>query len=187
MKTKFITSVMAIIFASASLFAADPAATVELLNQKGSTIYKVLYKSSGTGKAVLKISDKTGLVFSEVVNYTNGFAYPIDFKNMAEGEYTVEVSGKDANFKQVVNLAKIKPVAYVRVAKQSNKKELLTIVSEVPANFTIRVFDKWNNEVFERAEAINSSYGVVFNTANLALGYTFVVTEASGTMKIVRK
>ena len=40
------TSVMVIIFASASLFATDPATNVELLNQNGSSIYKVVYKSS---------------------------------------------------------------------------------------------------------------------------------------------
>jgi hypothetical protein len=187
MKTKFITSVMAIIFASASLFAADSAATVELVNQKGSSIYKVVYKAPGTGKAVLKISGTDGLVFSEIVTYTNGFAYPIDFKDMAEGEYTVEVLGKDTRFKQTVDLKSNRPVAYVRTREQSNKKELLTIVSEVPTDFTIRVYDKWNKEIFTKVEAVNTSYGVLLNVDNLETGYSIEVTEAGGNVKVIRK
>lgn len=187
MKTKFITSVMAIVFASASLFAADSAATVELVNQKGSSIYKVVYKALGTGKAVLKISGIDGLVFSEIVTYTNGFAYPIDFKNMAEGKYTVEVLSKGTKFKQTVDVKSNKPVAYVRVTEQPNKKELLTITSEVPSDFTIRVFDKWHNEVFTKVEPVNERYGVVFNVSNLENGYSIEVTEASGNVTVIRK
>jgi protease II len=187
MKTKFITSVMVIVFASASLFAADSAATIELLNQKGSSIYKVVYKAPGIGKAVLKISNRQGLVFSESINFTNGFAYPIDFKNMSDGEYTVEVLSKAAKFRQTVTLAKAKPLAYVRVTEQANKKELLTIVSQAPADFTIRVYDKWNNEVFTKAEVVKTEYGVVFNMENMATGYTIEVTEASGAVVVVRK
>jgi hypothetical protein len=187
MKTKFITSVIAIVFASASLFAADSAATVELVNQKGSSIYKVVYKALGTGKAVLKISGTDGLMFSEIVTYTNGFAYPIDFKGMAEGEYTVEVLGKGTKFKQTVDLKSNKPVAYVRMTEQPNKKELLTITSEAPSDFTIRVFDNLKNEVFSTVETVNKSYAVLLNVSSLTTGYTIEVTETDGNVTVIRK
>jgi hypothetical protein len=187
MKTKFITSVMAMIFASASLFAADPAATFELVNQKGSSIYKVVYKAPGSGKVFLKISGTDGLVLSETLSFTNGFTLPIDFKGMAEGEYIVEVVGKGTNFKQTVTLKSNKPVAYVRLSEQPNKKKLLTITSEVPSDFTIRVFDKWNNEVFTKVESVNTSYGVLLNVSGLASGYSIEVTETIGNVKVIRK
>ena len=173
---------MAFLFASASLFAADPAATFELVNQRGSSIYKVVYKAVGTGKAVLNITGKQGLVFSEVVTYTNGFVYPIDFKGMAKGEYTVEVLGKGAKFKETVSLVENKPLAYVRVSEQPNQKELLTITSEVPSEFIIRVYDKDDNEVFWTVESINDRYGVVLNVSNLEKGYSIEVTANNNDM-----
>lgn len=195
MKTRFITSVLVIVFASASLFAADSAATFELVNQKGSSIYKVVYKAPGSGKAVLKVSGSDGLVFSDIVTYTNGFAYPIDFKGMAEGVYTVEVLGKGTKFKQTIpfntkqtiTLKANKPVAYVRTRAISDKKELLTIISEVPSDFVIRVYDKWNKEVFTQVETVQGSYGVLINVGNLERGYYIGVTEDSGNIKLINK
>jgi hypothetical protein len=186
MKTRFITSVVALVFASASLFAADPAATVLLLNQKGSTVYKLVYKAPGTGKAMLKISNQEGVVFSETVTYTNGFAYPIDFKGLT-GEYTVEVVGKNTKFKQTVTLVNTKPTAYVRVTEQANKKELLTITSAVPADFTIRVFDKFNHEVLSKVETVKDGYAVLLNMNGLGSGYSIEVTEAAGNVQVIRK
>jgi hypothetical protein len=187
MKTKFITSVMAIVFASASLFAADPAATVELLNQKGSSIYKVVYKAPGIGKAFLKISGIDGVVFTETLSFTNGFTLPIDFKDMVEGEYTVEVLSKGTKFKQTVAYGKTTPVAYVRVAAQPGAKQLLTIRSQVPSDFTIRIYDKWNNELYIKTEAVKSDYAVVFNMSNVVGGYRFEVSETPGNVKVIRK
>lgn len=187
MKTKFITSVMAIIFAGASLFAADPAATIKLVNQKGSTIYKVVCSLPGAGRAFLKISGSEGVLLTETVSYTNGFAYPFDLKGLADGKYTVEVLTKNARFKETLELEKTKPVAYVRATEQPGNKHLLTITSDEAADFTIRVFDNMNNEIFAKVETVKENYGVVLNMANLAGGYYFEVTEASGNVNVIRK
>jgi hypothetical protein len=187
MKTTFITGVMAMIFASASLFAADPAATVELVNQKGSSIYKVIYKAPGTGRVFLKISGEEGVVLSETLSFTNGFMLPIDFQGMAAGEYTVEVLGKDTRFKQTVVYEKVTPVAYVRLTEQPGAKQLLTITSQVPTEFTIRIYDNWNNELFARTETVKSEYGVVFNMSHVAGGYRFEVTEGPGHVKVITR
>ena len=187
MKTKFITSVVSIVFASASLFAADPAATVELVNQKGSSIYKVVYKAPGTGKAFLKITGNAGVVFSETLTFTNGFTLPLDFKGMAAGEYTVEVLSKGTKFKQTVAYEKATPVAYVRVTEQAGAKQLLTITSQVPADFTIRIYDNLNNELFVKTETVKSDYAVVFNMSQVSGSYRFDVTETPGNVKVIRK
>lgn len=187
MKTKFITSVMAIMITCASLFAADPAATVELINQEGSSIYKVVYKSPGAGKAFLKISDKEGVVFYKTLNYTNGFAYPIDFKGMADGEYTVEVVGRGAKFKKTLALGKIKPIAYVRVTEQPNNKHLLTITSQASSDFTIRVYDSRNNELLTQRESVKTEYAVILNMASVGSGFKIEVTESTGDVTVIRK
>lgn len=178
---------MAILLASASLFAADPAATVELVNQKGSTIYKVVCKLPGSGKAYVKVSNGFDVLLSETVNFTNGFAYPLDFKGMASGQYIVEVLTKDTRFKQTIALENTKPVAYVRSTEQPGKRHLLTITSQVPAEFTIRIFDKYFNEVFTKIETVKSEYGVVLNMANLGAGYSFEITESTGDINVIRK
>lgn len=186
MKTRLITSILAIVIASAPLFATDPAATIQLVNQKGSTVYKLVYKAPGTGRAMLKISNQEGTVFTKTVKFTNGFAYPIDFKGLS-GEYTIEVMGKNTKFKQTLTLETKKPTAFVRVTEQANKKELLTISSATPADFTVRVFDKLNQEVFTKVESVKNGYAVLLNVAELSAGYSIDVTEASGAVQVIRK
>jgi hypothetical protein len=187
MKTKFISSVMAIVLTSASLFAADPAATVELLNQKGSSVYKVVYKAPGNGSALLKISNKDGLVLSERFTFTNGFTLPVDFKGMANGEYTVEVLSKGFQFKQTVAYSNVMPVAYVRVTEQPGQKKLLTITSPKTADFIIRVFDSANNELFSTTETITNGYASLFNTAKVSGDCHIEVTAQAGNVAVVRK
>lgn len=189
MKTKFIASVMVMLLTSASLFAANTAATVELLNQRGSSIYKVVCKTAGTGKAILKVYGTTGVLLSETISFTNGFSMPLDFKGLTSGEYTVEVMGKGIKFRQTIalNVNNKKPVAYALVRKQLNKKELLTISTPIPSEFNIRIFDKWGNEVFNQVQPVSDSYGVVLNVSNLGSGYIVQVLEMNDKVKLVTR
>src|SRR6185436_17573393 len=123
MKTRNIISAIAlIVFASASLMASDPEPAFEIKNVEGSSIYKVVYKSAGEGKASMKIFDKDHRVlYSEVLNYTHGFTYPLDFAGMTEGEYTIEISDKENQLRQSLVYDVKSPLAYVHVSKQPNE------------------------------------------------------------------
>lgn len=187
MKTKLIASVMAILLTSASLFAVDSAATVTLLNQKGSSVYKIVYKATGSGSALLKITDKNGLVYSERFTFTNGFTLPVDFKGMAAGAYTVEVVSKGFKFKQAITHVKSTPAAYVRVTEQANAKQLLTISTPIAAEFRIRVLDNANNELFSTTESIANNYATLINVAQVAGPCNVEVTELAGAVAVIRK
>jgi hypothetical protein len=95
--------------------------------------------------------------------------------------------GKGTKFKQTVAYEKAIPVAYVRVTEQPNAKQLLTITSQVPADFTIRVYDKLNNELFVKTETVKSDYAVMFNMSQVSGGYRFEVTETPGNVNVIRK
>jgi hypothetical protein len=187
MKTRFITSVMAIIMTSASLLAADTAVTVELLNQSGSSIYKVVYKAAGNGSALLKITNKSGLVFSERLTFTNGFTLPVDFKGMESGDYTVEVLSKNLKFKKTIAHINTIPVAYVRMTEQPGIKQLLTISSPIASQFQIRVLNSNNEELFSTVESVTNHFATLINLAQVQGAYHIEVTETAGNVRVVRK
>jgi hypothetical protein len=189
MKTKFIISVMALLFnVSASLMASDPSPFFEIVNQKGSTIYKLVYKSPGEEKVYLKILDNSGsLVYAQFVNFTNGFTYPLDFKGMKEGEYAIEISNKDARLKKSLTYKMANPLAYVHIAKRPEEKYMLTITSKVAADFTVRIYDRWSREVFQKKEKVSKDFGLVYNLAKVEGPVTFRVTEEAGTVEVVQR
>jgi hypothetical protein len=188
MKTKSFTIALAmIVLASASLMATDLTPSLEVKNEKGSSIYKVVYKAAGQGKVSMKISAKDGgVLYSEVLNYTDAFTYPLDFNGMKNGEYTVEISNKKTKLKKTVVYDVKSPSAYVRIAKQPEEKYMLTIASQVPANFTVRIYDRWNREVLTKNESVSGTFGLVYNLANVDGPFTFEVVESTGKLDVVK-
>jgi hypothetical protein len=187
MKTKSITIALAmIVFASASLLASDPTPTLEVRNQKGSSVYKIVYKAPGQGKVSLKISDKSGFLYTELLNYTDAFTYPLNFKGMDDGEYTVEVSDKENKLKQSLLYESKDPLAYVHVSPQPGEKYMLTIASEVPAEFSVRIYDRRNNEVLVKNESVKKNFGLVYNLSKVDGPFTFEVVETSGKLDVVK-
>jgi hypothetical protein len=187
MKTRSFVFALALMFmATASLVAQNPSPSFEIFNQEGSTVYKLLYKAPGKQRVNLKISDKSGVVYSETLSFNEQFIYPLDFKGMKRGEYTVEVSGKNNSLKESFEFGTKTPLAYVHVAKQPNNKYLLSIKSQTPADFTVRIFDRWNREVLEKSESVSDEYALVYNLSRLAGPFNFEVTNSSGNVSIIQ-
>lgn len=186
MKTKFLVTALAlIVIANSSVVAQDFTPSFEILNQEGSSVYKLVYKAPGQGKVNLKIVDKNGILYSEYLNFTDRFTYPLDFGGMNKGEYTISISDRKKTLKKsIVYDVKI-PLAYVHVAKQPDEKYMLTIKSQTPADFTVRIYDRWNNEVMQKSETVAADFGLVYNLSNLAGPFTFQVTNSNGNVEVI--
>ena len=188
MKTRSLSIALAMLLgASAALVAQNPSPSFLISNQEGSSVYKLVYKSPGQGKVNLRISDKNGTLYSESLSFTNQFIYPLDFKGMNKGEYTIEVSNKKNTLREsIVYDVKI-PLAYVHVAKQPNEKYLLSIRSQIPTDFTVRIFDRWNREVLEKSESVAKEMALVYNLSSLTGPFNFEVTNSAGDVSIIQR
>lgn len=171
---------------SASLVAQNPAPSFEILNQQGSSVYKLLYKATGKQRVNVKVYGANGVLYSESLNFNDQFILPLDFKEMNKGNYTVEVSNKNNTLTETIDYDVKLPKAYVHVAKQPNDKYLLSIKSQLPTNFTVRIYDRWNNEVLEKSETVSNEYALLYNLSRLSGPFNFEVTSNTGDVTIVQ-
>lgn len=187
MKTRsFLMAVALMVMATASVVAQDPSPSFEILNRPGSSVYKLVYKAPGKGRVNVKISGKDGVLYSEMINFTDQFIFPLDFKGMNFGEYSVEVSDKKTRLKEELVYEVKAPLAYVHVAKQPNEKYLLSIRSQAPSDFTVRIFDRWDNEVLARNESVEDEFALVYNLSKLSGPFNFEVTNSAGNVEIIQ-
>lgn len=187
MKTKSILFALVMSIVSVAALAADPVGPkVVVINQKESGIYKVIYAGEKTGRVTLKIYDQKGSVlFSESLSNVDGFIRPVNFKAMAAGEYTIEVT--DASGKQIqkVNYALENQVNSVHVAKISGEdKYLLAVANNNSEEINVRIFDGNNNLVHNENLVVNGNFGLVYNLKNVNGTPTFQITNEMGTKVI---
>jgi hypothetical protein len=188
MKTKLIVSALLVALVTGLAVAADPVGPkVVIVNQKESGIFKVIYEGEKAGKVNLKITNQDGgVVFNESVTGVNGFIRPVNFKGMAAGEYTIEVS--DASGKQIhkVNYEFEKMVSMVHVAKiAGDSKYLLAIGKGTEEEINVKIFDGSSNLVHDENVIVSENFGLVYNLKNVAGVPTFQVTDKTGNTKVI--
>jgi len=189
MKTKLMVSALLVALVTGIAVAADPVGPkVVIVNQKESGIFKVIYEGAKAGRVNLKISNDAGvIVFNESVAGVDGFVRPVNFKGMAEGEYTIEVS--DASGKQVhkVNYAVDQSINLVHVSKITGENKYLFAVSNVAGEkINVRIFDGSSNLVHEQNLVVSGNFGLVYNLKDVAGIPTFEVTDNSGNTRLIK-
>lgn len=191
LKTLFLAALM--IVSSAVSFAGkdEPRKTgLAIVPVKGSEIFKVVYRGENVGKIKLAIYNNAGTtVYSETINGLDGFIYPINFKGLTSGEYTIEV--QDATGK------KIEKVVYQpekKVAGQSPKntsnfhvsklsetgKFLLTVANKESNVINITIFDSENNVLHTESKEIEGDFARVYKIVTPTEGCTFQISDKSG-------
>ncbi len=188
MKTKLMVSAFLVALVTGIAIAADPVGPkVVIVNQKESGIFKVIYEGAKAGRVNLKITDQAGeIVFQESIAGVEGFIRPINFKGMAAGEYTIEVS--DASGKQVhkVNYAIDQSVSMVHVSKIAGEnKYLLAVAKGEEEKINVRIFDGENNLVHDQNLVVSGNFGLVYNLKAVAGVPTFKVTDKTGSTKVL--
>ena len=155
---------------------------------KGSETFKVIYKSENTNKVKLNIYNlNSQLIFSEVINESNGFILPLNFKGVAFGEYTLEVI--DALGKKIERIS-YQPSAVsvannIRIAKISSNenKFLVSVVNPGTEKITVKIFDTYNNLVHNEIMSVEGNFAQVYSVKNLGGACKFEVSDATGNVK----
>lgn len=189
MKTKLMVSALLVALITGTAVAADPVGPkVVVVNQKESGMFKVIYEGVKAGRVNLKISDEKGVVvYNESVAGVNGFIRPVNFKGMAAGEYTIEVS--DASGKQVskVNYEIEQTAGSVHVAKIAGEnKYLLAVTQGANEEINVKIFDGSSHLVHSENLIVNGSFGQVYNLKEVAGVPTFEVTDKTGNTRVIK-
>jgi len=189
MKTKLMVCALLVAIVTGAAAAADPIGPkVVVLSQKQSGIFKVIYEGAKVGRVNLKISDQAGvIVFNESISGVDGFVRPVNFKGMAAGEYTIEVS--DASGKQIqkVNYEIEQTVSMVHVAKiAGDSKYLLAVAKGTEEEINVKIFDGSSNLVHDQNLVVNGNLGLVYNLKDVAGVPTFEVTDKTGKTKVIK-
>jgi len=153
---------------------------------KGNETFRVIYKAESTNKVKLNIYDlNSELIFSEVINESNGFILPLNFKGLAFGEYTLEVI--DALGKKIERISYQPSIAsnHIRIAKISNNenKFLVSVVNQGSEKVTVKIFDTFNNLVHNEIMNVEGNFAQVYSVKNLGGACKFEVSDATGNVK----
>jgi len=188
MKTKLMVSALLLVaLVTGIAVAADPVGPkVVIVNQKESGVFKVIYEGVKAGRVNLKISDEDGAVlFNETISGVSSFMRPLNFKGMATGEYTIEVSDVYGKNVQIVNYTIEQSNSAVHVSKISgDNRYLLAVENEKEIN--VRIFDGLNKLVHDKNLVVNGNLGLVYNLKGVLGVPTFEVTDNSGNTKVIR-
>ena len=161
-------------------------AGLAVVAMKGSETFKVIYKAENTSKVKLNIYNlRSELIFSEVINESNGFILPLNFKGLAFGEYTLEVI--DALGKKIERISyQPSPASNnIRIAKLSNNenKFLVSVVNPGTEKITVKIFDTYNNLVHNEILNVEGNFAQVYSFKNLVGACKFEVSDATGNVK----
>jgi hypothetical protein len=189
MKTKsiYLAALFVMGVVGATLGSDEPRkAGLAVVQMKGSETFRVIYKSENTNKVKLNIYNlNSQLIFSEVINESNGFILPLNFKGLAFGEYTLEVI--DALGKKIERISyQPSPVSNnIRIAKLSSNenKFLVSVVNPGTEKITVKIFDTYNNLVHNEIMNVEGNFAQVYSFKNLSGACKFEVSDATGNVK----
>jgi len=182
MKTKNVILTMAMIAASAFMFAATPASKVAVVNQNNSGIYKLIYEGATAGKVTLKIVDNSGqVIFSEYKKGLSKFILPLNFKGLEAGEYIIEITDETGTQTQKVyhsfvenKVTKVGATAKpVHISKLEDGKYLVSANSA--CNFNLQIFDENDNLIHSKYFEINDKLAVIYSLKDVQGEPTFLV------------
>ena len=189
MKMKSLIIAMLAVFTAGVAFGEDePRTGFAVVSVKGSSVYKVIYKSENAGKVKLNIYDASGsVIFTETIYGANGFMVPLNFAGLTAGEYTIELLGAAGKKTERVAYQPHANLKRIHVSKLANEesKYLLAVASTGIDILYIRILDRDNNLVHSEVKEINGDFAQVYKLAAPS-AYTFEVTDKSGNTKSIK-
>jgi hypothetical protein len=151
-------------------------------------IFKVIYKSNDISKVKVTISDSEGgKIFSEELISTNGFIRPYNFSELPKGDYTVCVIDKVGEKTEKVCFRNEPWAAHIAAVKGDRKKVIVAVPRRSAKDFSILIFDKNEELVYNETPQAEQEYAKVFNLKSLEDGATLhLVNHSTGEAKSFR-
>lgn len=191
MKTKsFLIAALVVVSATVSAIGKEEPtkAGLAIVPVKGSQTFKVIYKSENTGTTKVNIYNaESKVIFSTVVSNEGGFILPLNFKGLTAGEYTIELTDATGTRTEKVNFQPAaKSKLNVHVAKMSEEgKFLLAVANTKNEVITVKIYDNFNNLVYNESKELNGDFAQVYSLKNASASYTFEISDNTGNTKSV--
>ncbi|HEY8935249.1 MAG TPA: hypothetical protein VIM65_08510 [Cyclobacteriaceae bacterium] len=179
-------TVNAIIFAlvsfSTSLFAESPA-TMAVIPNATSGIYKVCYKGAEAGRVKLSILNANGdVVFSEVMTAVSSFIRPYNFSQLSEGVYTIVLEDKAGKQVEEVSYRLNKVECLISVSKLAgfDNKFIVSVASNDAADMVnVKIYNEAGTLIHEQTEKVNGNFGLIYNLSEVKVHGEKVTFEVS--------
>jgi hypothetical protein len=155
---------------------------------KGTEIFKVIYQGENTGKVKLNIYNAEGkVIYTETIGGLDGFIYPVNFKGLASGEYSIELIDAAGKKVEKINYQTAKQnVQHVHVSKVNNEAGKFLLAVSGAGIVNVNIYDGGNNLIHTESKNITGNFAQVYKLENASGAYTFEVSDSSGNTKTIK-
>ncbi len=168
--------------------ASNPGAAPGVAVIQNGTSVKLYYKGTEASNVKISILNAANeIVFREVIRDIDGFVRPYDVAELAEGEYTIEVSDKNGKHTEKVTIRRKtkEKLAHVYKVKGEEGRYLLTVSNKGSEDITVRIYDESNNVIYDQVEAVSTDFARIYNLKQYSGKFTFLITDSKGQSKTI--
>jgi hypothetical protein len=152
---------------------------------KGSDVFKVIYKGAAAGRVKVNIIDfRNKAVLSETITGLDGFIFPVNFKGLPAGDYTIELidgAGRKSEKVFYQPLSEMKKI-HISKVRGSDGRFLLSIANSQKELIFVNIFDSGSNLIYTDSRFISGDFAQVYKIEK-AGAYTFQVSDINGVVK----
>lgn len=185
-KRTLILSLLLAVGAAATVVANDGPA-MKVVSQKGSEIFKVIYKGADSGRVRLNIRDHQGkTIHTKHLGVRDGFILPVNFKGLQSGSYTIELVDNAGKYEQQISYLPSSSTKTIHVSKLANEssKYLVAVADGGNETIDINIYDQNNKLVHSESKRLSGDFAQVYTIQNSSRGrYTFEVADSAGNRK----
>jgi hypothetical protein len=187
MKSLFLAALLVVTSAASFAGKDEPRKTgLAVVRVKGSEVFKVIYKGEVAGKIKLNIYDASGsVVYSETISGLDGFIYPVNFKGLTSGDYTIEILDTTGKKVEKISYQSTKKTGSFHVSKISDDgRFLVSLANQADDVVNITIYDKDSNVIYKESKEVKGNFAQVYKLASSA-GFTFEFSDKAGNSKRV--
>lgn len=191
MKIKSFFLVATMLLGALTVSANDDVNTgIAIVPVKGSTIYKIVYKSETSGNVKINVySPDADLIFTETIRNIDGFIQPLNFMGLRAGEYKVELIDARGKKTHIIRhrMPESESAAHVSKLQNEENKYLLSFTSRKPGErVTVRIYDGFGNLIHEEIRSEAGDFAKVYTLKTNFGNVTFEVLDSVGSVKTVK-
>lgn len=190
MKLKFNVLIIATVLSIAA-FANSPSSVI-VASISNASVFTIRYKAPEVNTVKISILNSNNqLVFSETLTNVESFARPYNFRQLAEGEYTIIVADKNGKQAEKINYSMDKISSFISVTKvaKAENKYALNVNNNGTEDVFVKIYDN-DQLLHEQTVQVTGSFGLIYNLSKVALtsdaSVTFQISTTGGKVEIIK-
>lgn len=155
---------------------------------KSESSFKVIYKSESVSDVYVSIFDAAGeIVFAEKIRNSDGFMRPYNFKDLKEGDYTIQIKSNSGTQEQKVHHCFSRHEKLAQLVNLGSGKYMLTVPGKSADQLSIRIYDENGKLIHAEKESVDGNFGRVYDMSKLVGGaFSVEVTDNQGQRKTLK-